>query len=547
MVPVIASLRNVRTAWHPRAVLPWLGAAVFAAIVFGPILALFSATAGALTSGHGHWAALALPTGRTFTLLVRSTGLALSVAAGGMALGVLLATVFSRWRVGPKAYLRWLVLALAPVPAYVHALAWSTTVFAANRWLERLGLPALQLEGLLGSWWVQLMALLPIALGIALVALESVPPELTEAARLARPDAHVLARVILPLSAPMIAAGAGILFLLSLLDYSVPALFQVNVYALAIFTEYSASGQAVRAFLLALPLLVVTMFVVVASQTGLRHAARRATRRTGVSFAPPVWPAWLVWLQGLAIAALLGHLLVPLISLTTAVGSWRVFAQTAASAGSEIAFSLWVSLLTALVTLPLALAAVQPLLRQDRLGRWWWLLITAPLAIPAPLVGIGLIAIWNRPGLPPVYGSATMPVMAALARFAPLAAIVVLIQLRQIDRELIDAARVYQTGAARAWLQVRLPMLAPGLLAGASIAFALSLGELGATLVIAPPGRATLSMRVFNYLHYGASDAVAGLCLIMAVASIAAGLLAIGSLLAWSRLLPSAGAGAVPR
>ena len=43
-----------------------------------------------------------------------------------MVVGVLVASVMTRWRFGRASYARWLVLALAPVPAYVHALAWQS-------------------------------------------------------------------------------------------------------------------------------------------------------------------------------------------------------------------------------------------------------------------------------------------------------------------------------------------------------------------------------------------------------------------------------------
>jgi iron(III) transport system permease protein len=128
-----------------------------------------------------------------------------------------------------------------------------------------------------------------------------------------------------------------------------------------------------------------------------------------------------------------------------------------------------------------------------------------------------------------------MPVLAALARFTPLACIVLLAQLRRIDPALIDAARILQTSAAQTWVQIRLPLLAPGLLAAASIASVLSASELGATLIVAPPGQATLTMRIYNFLHYGASDTVAGLCLMMTVAALFSGILAMLVLAGWSR------------
>jgi iron(III) transport system permease protein len=84
-----------------------------------------------------------------------------------------------------------------------------------------------------------------------------------------------------------------------------------------------------------------------------------------------------------------------------------------------------------------------------------------------------------------------------------------------MDPLLIDAARLFQTHPVKTWRQIYLPMLAPALLATGFIVFALCAGELGATLLVAPAGQATLVMRIYNYLHYGASETVAGLCLLL--------------------------------
>ena len=85
---------------------------------------------------------------------------------------------------------------------------------------------------------------------------------------------------------------------------------------------------------------------------------------------------------------------------------------------------------------------------------------------------------------------------------------------------------------------VRLPLMIPGLMAAAFITFALSIGELGATLITIPPGQGTLTLKIYNYLHYGASEQVAGLCLMMVASTMLAGFLAVIMLRVWSRLMP---------
>ena len=96
----------------------------------------------------------------------------------------------------------------------------------------------------------------------------------------------------------------------------------------------------------------------------------------------------------------------------------------------------------------------------------------------------------------------------------------------------IDAAEVFARSSTDAWTKIHLPLFAPGLVVSAGILAALTLAELGATLIVAPPGHATITMRIYNYLHYGASSDVAGLCLMVTVLTLVA---STGTILAlWS-------------
>jgi iron(III) transport system permease protein len=455
-----------------------------------------------------------------------------------MLLGILAGTVLWRWHSGIGAQLKWLVLVLAPVPPYIHALAWNTFVFKLNSLLATAGLPLLPLEGFAGSWWVQFMALVPIAVGLGMIGLKSVEPVLIDAARIIRSDIRSFIRIIIPLAAPALAAGGGILFLLSLMDYSVPALFDVNVYTLEIFTEFSASNEPSRALLLSVPLLIIAVAVILLSQSALRNAAQTHSWGIPSLKVPPVWPWWFVILQWITIIMLVAHITVPLVTLITTTGTWQNVVSTVSLANSEILFTFWTALLSAVICIPIALAVATELVKPTRWAWVWWALVLSPLAIPPPLIGIGLITMWNHPMAIDVYGSSFMPVLAAIARFTPFAAIVMVAQLRRINPLLIDAGRIIQKNSRQTALRIWLPMLLPGLLAAGGIAFALTTGELGATLLVAPPGQATLTMRIYNFLHYGATETVAGLCLMMAVFSVVASAFAVFALVGWSKLYP---------
>ena len=307
-------------------------------------------------------------------------------------------------------------------------------------------------------------------------------------------SARPLIRVLLPLAGPLLLAGGGLLFLLSLLDYGIPSIFQVNVLALDIFADFSVHGQAGRALLVSVPLLAATVGAITLSQGRLRDAAMAPPIHRRKAVTTERWPRWLVALSTGAVAIVMPAVLGPIVSLAAQVGSWQQLSAVLDGGRGEIVYSFGVSLAAALLSLPLAAIAAQRIVGGTPLGRAWWLAVTLPMALPGPLVGIGLIRLWNSPviAFTSVYGSRWMPVLAALARYVPLGALVMTAALRRTDPSLIDAARVLQASRRRRLVLVHLPMLAPGLLAAGAVVFCLTLGELSATLLVAAPGHPTL-------------------------------------------------------
>jgi iron(III) transport system permease protein len=457
---------------------------------------------------NADWVWLVIPTGRRLGLLARSLALCGGTAMIDLALGVMIASAFWNW--GKRfTWVRWLPLVMGVLPPYIQALAWENFF----QWLPYR--PS-------GEWLaggVMAMAYLPVGIGLAFLSLDTVARVPVEAARLWRSDLAVVQRVLLPLAAPLLAAGGVFLFLINLMDYSVPSLFGVNVYSLEIFAEYSASSQPGRAFLLSLPLVGLAALLLPLLQRVVRFAAQGQSAGPSPWQVKPTWPAWFAALQwaALAVWALqVGAPFVSLLSLSVAGGG---MSELFLPASRDLGFSFGVAASAALLSLPLGWAVLR-LLRAGHRLQW---LAVLPLAIPAPLIGAGLAAIFNQPWLKGIYDSAWMPVLAGLARFTPLAVLALAAQASRVDPLLLDAACLFQKIRWQGFFQVRLPLMAPGMIAAACLVFALTLGELGATLIVIPPGQNSLSLRIYNYLHYGASDVVAGLCLVVLALTLAAG------------------------
>lgn len=75
--------------------------------------------------------------------------------------------------------------------------------------------------------------------------------------------------------------------------------------------------------------------------------------------------------------------------------------------------------------------------------------------------------------------------------------------LERLDPDYELAARSLGASEARVRLRVRLPLLVPSLAAAAGLAVALSMGELGATIMVYPPSWRTLPVTIFTLSDRG--------------------------------------------
>ncbi len=162
------------------------------------------------------------------------------------------------------------------------------------------------------------------------------------------------------------------------------------------------------------------------------------------------------------------------------------------------------SVLVALATgVPLALAVV----RYSFPGRRFLsALVLAPLCVPPLVLGIGLLPLvhwlhlWGS-GLPLAlaHGLLGLPVVFLATRAA----------LEGVRVELEEAARGLGAGAWQVFWRITWPLVRPGILGGAALAFVLSLNESMIALFLATPESETLPRVIWPELRYSLSPLVA--------------------------------------
>jgi iron(III) transport system permease protein len=133
----------------------------------------------------------------------------------------------------------------------------------------------------------------------------------------------------------------------------------------------------------------------------------------------------------------------------------------------------------------------------------------AGLAVPAPIIGLGLIVLWDHNWSATVYQGLAVVMLAWFARFLPVAVFLTQGALARVPRELESAAALAGRGPWGRFISVVIPNAAPGLVAAWLATYVLSATEFSATLLIAPPGRPLLAPSVVNLMRRGQDPEIA--------------------------------------
>lgn len=191
------------------------------------------------------------------------------------------------------------------------------------------------------------------------------------------------------------------------------------------------------------------------------------------------------------------------------------------SAGDAVKASLVTGFLaSALALVSGTWAALSLRLQGHALRRLLGLLFFIPSAVPSVSVGLGLLVAFSNP---PLLLNGTVA-MVMVAHFVLISAFTFGNVSAGLARLSPDFEQVASSLGARPGYRlwhVTLPLLAPYLVAAFGLSFALSMGELGATVMVYPPGWVTLPVSIFSLTDRGDVFAGAALTMILVVATLA--------------------------
>ena len=478
----------------------WVPAAFVAAAMVLPLAYLMLRTFGSGTEALDLLFKL-----RTLEILIRSLALVVVVTSVCIFLAVPLAWLTVRTDLPFRRAFSVLSALPLVIPSYVGGFLIVSALgprglvqqllagpFGVERLPEIYGFPGATLTLSLLSY--------PFILLTVRGALWRLDPALEETARsLGKGTLATFREVILPQLRPAIAAGSLLVALYTLSDFGAVSLLRYETFTWAIYLQYESALDRTVAAALSLVLVGLALGVlVVEALTRPAHQYYRSgagVARPGVSVRLGRW-RWLA--LGWCAAIVLLALGLPVLNL----GYWLV---RGVLAGEPLVFlwslarnSIYVSGLAAMATLLAAAPVVALTVRYSGLlTRWLERITYIGFALPGIVVALALVFFGANYAFP-LYQTTGLLVLAYVVLFLPTALGPLRASLLQVRPSVEEAGRGLGRSPFGVLLAVTLPLMRPGVVAGAALVFLVTMKELPATLILSPIGFNTLATSIWS-------------------------------------------------
>lgn len=492
----------------------------------------FAAQAAATLTSAAFWRLL------WFTTWQAALSTALTVLAG-----LPLAYIFARFDFAGKRLLHALLTIPFVMPTVVVATAFMALIGRnglLNHWLQRLlalDAPPIQLEQTI---W--LILIVHVFYNVAIIIRtvggfwSNLNPHLQETALvLGAPPWQVWRTVTLPLLLPSILAASLLVFLFCFTSFGVVlilgglrfATIEVEIYRQAV----SYFNLSLAAWLSIVQLALTFSMMIVYTQLQARLSRQLRGRRRARSQRPRTWRQWGLVIGALVVTA--AGLLTPLLALVVRSltlgdqGLTLLYYQALTENPRQSAFfappitaianSLLYALATLAISLPLGVISVYMLAQpRSRAAAVLDPLLLLPLGASAVTLGFGYIV-----AMGPLRTSPWLTPIAHALIALPFVVRTLLPARRALDQRLQMAAATLGAGPWQRWWTIDAPLLTRALAISAAFAFAISLGEFGATLLVARPDRPTMPMVIYQalgrpgLLNYGQALAMSTILMVV--------------------------------
>ena len=469
--------------------------------------------------------------------------------------GTLLAMLVVRTDIPGKSWLRMLLLLPYGIPPFIGAMAWAQ-LFGPAGYISKL---YMSLTGAFSAPWriysaagvVIVLAVyqFPVVFITVSGALGRIDTSLEEAARMSGASPlRTLMHVTLPLITPAITASALLAFVGCISNFGIPALlgFRARFFVLTtrIYSALSIPDMPLATAMAVLLAIISGIPLILARR--LERGQSKYTVISGKSVRPQTLSlgSLRIPIFALVLAAALFAGVVPLASmlLTSFLRYWgaplslsnmtlnhykyilnlpmaaRAFRNSAMLAVAAATITMIAGSLVSYMSIKAKMRGAKVL---DFIG-------TIPYAVPGTMVAIAMILAWSRPPLV-LYGTIWVMLAAYLVHYMPFSLRTTNATLQQVHTSLEEAARMSGASWGRTMMDVVVPLIRPGLVAGWILVFMPALRELTISVLLWSQGAETIGVVIYNMQDAGYTQIAAALSTIVLLVILVGNTIVAGS------------------
>ena len=405
------------------------------------------------------------------------------------------------------------------LPPFVGAYSW-ILLFGrqgvVNYFLERLfGFTLPDIYGAPGVIIAMTMSYYPFVFLLTYGSLLSADPYIEESAEIMGANRwRVIRTVTLPLVIPSLAAGALIVFMRAVGNFGVPALLGGNFYVLPTLIHFQVTGffnLNTAGAIAMINVAIVTVGIILSQYVTARRSyvtITGTTQAARISAGRALKWLGIFYCAGVIFFSLLPHLTVIITSFTEGWAGTRyptkfslenykrIFEIARIPIRNSLFLATTATLVAALVGTLLSYLSVRKRFR----GRWVLdLTVMLPFIMPGIVVGVAILTGFSS-GLVILSGTWMIMVIGFFIRRMPYIFRSTSASLSQIDVAVEEASAIAGAPWLTTFRRITLPLMAPGILAGAVISFSTLMGELSTTIILYSAKWKTITVAIIDYL-----------------------------------------------
>jgi iron(III) transport system permease protein len=471
------------------------------------------------------------------TALVNTLVVGVGGMVGACLLGVPLAYCTARYVVPGRNLLATLAVLALVSPPFIGAYSW-IVVLGNNGWLTQLmkgwGIALPTIYGVHGIILVFSLKFFPFVYLMTESALRNINRSFEEAAEnLGCSSAQRFAKITLPLVFPAVSSGAILCFVLSIADFGTPSIIGRDYRTLSTiaYNQYGSEmgGPPTMAVSISMIMIVISM-VAVFLQRWLINKRRYAGSLTNL-YTPRKLHGTYATMVHIGCYAVVGLATLPIaVVIYTSflqtngpvfTGGYglnsylRVIREVPDVITNTFKFAL---IATVAITLAGGLISYVVVRRETALSGLLDAVLMVPYVVPGVVMAIGFLLTFNA-GWLDLVGTATIIVLILFIRRLPYGVRATSSVLRQIKPSIEEAAVSLGASPAKAFLRVTVPLMLPGIVAGAMMSFITAINELSSTLLLYTGSTTTMPVRIYSAVLDGEFGIAAALSTILLASS----------------------------